>query len=319
MKYLKEFATQQEYEAYIANTNDLPNVSLIDEDDSVKYKQKPDYSKQYLTFVAVEDGTFNFKNIYNNPQTIDYSLDGGETWTTLANNANTPTIHQGDKIMWKNASSISSAGFGRFASTGKYNVEGNVMSIPYGDNFIGQETIPISMQNTFMYLFSGCTGVTSAENLSLPATTLVSNCYNAMFKDCTSLTTAPQLPATTLTGGCYRDMFRGCTSLLASPELPATTLSKNCYRDMFYGCTSLDTAPELPATTLADGCYQNMFLNCRNVSYIKMLATDISASLCLNNWVNGVAATGTFVKATSQTSLPSGDNGIPRGWTVINE
>ena len=49
-----------------------------------------------------------------------------------------------------------------------------------------------------------------------------------------------------------------------------------------------------------------------------MLATDISATNCLDNWVRNVASTGTFVKAASMTSLPSGEDGIPLGWTVIN-
>ena len=34
-----------------------------------------------------------------------------------------------------------------------------------------------------------------------------------MFNSCTSLTTAPELPATTLVTSCYQNMFDGCTSL----------------------------------------------------------------------------------------------------------
>ena len=34
-----------------------------------------------------------------------------------------------------------------------------------------------------------------------------------MFRECTSLTHAPQLPATTLTNNCYAGMFNGCTNL----------------------------------------------------------------------------------------------------------
>ena len=34
-------------------------------------------------------------------------------------------------------------------------------------------------------MFNGCTGLTTAPEL--PATTLASNCYNQMFKDCSSL------------------------------------------------------------------------------------------------------------------------------------
>ena len=49
-----------------------------------------------------------------------------------------------------------------------------------------------------------------------------------------------------------------------------------------------------------------------------MLATDISALGCLTNWVEKVASTGTFTKAESMTSLPTGVSGIPAGWTVVN-
>lgn len=48
-----------------------------------------------------------------------------------------------------------------------------------------------------------------------------------------------------------------------------------------------------------------------------MLATDVSASSCLNVWVEGVSSTGTFEKKAGAT-LPTGNNGIPSGWTVIN-
>ena len=152
----------------------------------------------------------------------------------------------------------------------------------------------------------------------LPATTLADNCYAYMFENCTSLTTAPELPATTLTFFCYSSMFVGCTSLTTAPKLPATTLETMCYNNMFMGCTSLTTAPELPATTLKFMCYYGMFRNCTSLNYIKCLATDISVSSCTNNWVNGVAATGTFVKAADMTSWTEGKDGIPEGWTVVN-
>ena len=84
---------------------------------------------------------------------------------------------------------------------------------------------------------------------------------------------------------------------------------------MFTGCLSLTTAPELPATTLAEGCYFQMFYNCSSLNYIKCLATDISAAVCLTNWVDGVAASGTFIKDAS-TTWPTGSSGIPTGWTT---
>ena len=168
----------------------------------------------------------------------------------------------------------------------------------------------------YQYMFKGCSKLTTAPEL--PATNLASNCYANMFDGCTSLTTAPVLPATTLAYSCYYYMFNGCTSLTTAPELPATTLAESCYQYMFSNCTSLTTAPVLPATTLATSCYQYMFEGCTRLNYIKCLATNISASYCTNNWVSGVAKTGTFVKASSMTSWTTGTKGIPTGWTVQN-
>ena len=85
---------------------------------------------------------------------------------------------------------------------------------------------------------------------------------------------------------------------------------------MFRVCTSLTTAPELPATILKESCYMSMFRGCTNLNYIKMLATDIGASYCLDSWVTNVAENGTFVKHPDMNDLPSGSNGIPSGWTI---
>ncbi len=162
-------------------------------------------------------------------------------------------------------------------------------------------------------MFIGCISLTSAPEL--PATTLADYCYESMFYGCASLTTAPELPATTLAKYCYSAMFYSCTSLTTAPELPATTLADYCYESMFYNCTSLTSAPELPATTLAERCYSEMFNDCTLLNYIKMLATDISADYCLNDWVSNVSSTGAFVKSAG-VEIPTGDSGIPSGWTV---
>ena len=48
-----------------------------------------------------------------------------------------------------------------------------------------------------------------------------------MFDGCISLTTAPELPATTLVYQCYNDMFQNCTSLNYIKCL-ATNIPSNC-------------------------------------------------------------------------------------------
>ena len=40
-------------------------------------------------------------------------------------------------------------------------------------------------------------------------------------------------------------MFRDCTNLTSAPELPAEKLAHECYNQMFYGCTKLSTVTML--------------------------------------------------------------------------
>lgn len=164
-------------------------------------------------------------------------------------------------------------------------------------------------------MFGNCTSLVTAPEL--PATTLTEGCYDSMFGNCTSLVTAPSiLPATTLVQGCYSNMFVGCTSLVTAPVLPATTLIQSCYSYMFKDCTSLVIAPVLPAITLATDCYGNMFFGCTSLNYIKAMFTTIPSSNYTREWVNGVAATGTFIKNSEAPWNVSGSDAIPTGWTV---
>ena len=240
-----------------------------------------DMADRYLTFVAQESGTFRF-NGTTNANTVQYSLDSGVTWKSLARNTDSPTVKSGNKIMWKGTltpSTKTSYGIGKFSSTGRFTVEGNAHSLLWGDDF--QEHTDLKGKNyAFHNLFKDCTGLTSAENLSLPATTLAKYCYYWMFEGCTSLTTAPSLPATTLAQDCYGFMFYCCTSLTTTPKLPATTLASSCYISMFEGCRSLTTAPVLPATTLASSCYRTMFAYCTSLTTAPSLPATTLAQDC---------------------------------------
>ena len=243
-----------------------------------------DYSKQYLTFVATESGTFKFSGS-TTANTVQYSVDNGNTWADLARNTNSPTVSASGKIMWRatGLTPLEAIGIGRFSSSSSFIVEGNPMSLLYGDNFQNQTSLS-GKNYAFRGLFSGCTKVASAENLSLPATTLAVRCYSQMFYKCTSLTTAPELPATTLAQECYAEMFVDCTSLTKAPELKATTLAQECYGWMFQGCTSLTTAPELLATTLANGCYGYMFSGCTALTTPpSVLPATIASRYCYYN------------------------------------
>lgn len=152
----------------------------------------------------------------------------------------------------------------------------------------------------------------------LPVMTMADSCYNSMFSFCADLITAPKLPATTLANYCYDSMFWNCTNLTTAPELPAVVLTHSCYQNMFLNCKNLVNAPELSAAALIDNCYSRIFDGCSKLNYIKMLATDISATNCMFWWTKNVSSKGTFIKHPDMNSLPEGVNGIPSGWTVIN-
>ena len=188
----------------------------------------------------------------------------------------------------------------------------------YGcSSLLATPALPATTVAPYCYyaMFSGgCSSLSSAPEV-LPATTVYESSYQNMFWSCTSLTTAPALPATTLAKDCYRYMFWGCTNLESVPELPATTLAEGCYYNMFGSCSAIESAPELPAATLADSCYFAMFESSPNLQYVKCLATNITASGCVNYWLSGVAGQGTFIKA-SDVQWPTGASGIPEGWTV---
>ena len=300
-KYIKLFNQHSQYEAFIGGGEiTLPNVSHCIDVNDVHYNPIPhDYSKDYLTFVSrASNVTFTFNGTTVNDVTnkASYSLDDGVTWTEIESGAETPSVKRGKKILWRGEMTPTNNGIGTFTATKEFDVEGNAMSLLFGDNFKGQTSLS-GKNYVLRALFRENTNVLNAENLSLPATTLANDCYTTMFAGCTSLTTAPsELPATILAENCYQGMFGGCTSLTTAPELPATTLTQGCYTAMFYGCTSLTTAPELPATTLANDCYTVMFYGCTSLTTAPQLPATTLASNCYNSM---------FADCTSLTTAPS--------------
>lgn len=289
------------YISVISNVDGIINVSTktIRFDGTTgtivnEYRVSPephDYSKDYLTFEALEDGTIKLQ--YNNLREdadgddeyyelitegididnnyIEYSTDNGNSWIKLTQvnwDSATIVVSKGDKVLTRgvnntfyvNGSSYLNI-FSFLQGTSHIKVYGNIKTI-YGEQELEQ--------NCFSWLFGNYSNLNKSE-LLVDAQYLV---------------------------------------------LPYTTLASNCYSYMFYTCTSLTTAPVLPATTLVNYCYQGMLQGCGSLRYIKMMATNVSATNCLLSWVSGVASTGTFVKNSAATWDVSGDNGIPTGWTV---
>ena len=160
MKYLKKFQNHNAYDAF-TNTDGFikPNVSICVQENEVHYNPWT-YAEAYLTFVAKESGTFTFTPQSSN--VISYSTDGGETWTE----GNSVEVNNGDKVTWKGTMTPQEyAGIGTFSSTGNFDVQGNAMSLLYGDNYKGQTDLT-GKDCAFYSLFNNNAKVVSAENLS---------------------------------------------------------------------------------------------------------------------------------------------------------
>lgn len=300
---LDHAATYSEYigpidifaDTYIETYAAVGNIRSNVVDETCIYVPAHDYSQDYLTFRVLTTGVIKWAAFGSGyTRTIEYSINDG-TWTSITSTTSGVSIpvNVDDVVRFRGTNNTyagSKSNYSGFeGSTANFDIEGNIMSLIYGDNFANQSTM--SGTYNFCSIFKKAT-VVSAENLVLPTTTLTNYCYRAMFSLCPVIVTAPALPATSLAQGCYWYMFEGC---------------------------GITTAPELLATTLVRECYGYMFTQCTSLNYIKCLATSgFGTTQCLTGWVNRVAATGTFIKDANATSWPSGNNGIPSGWTVIS-
>lgn len=266
----------------------------------------------YLCFTAQQDNSTVALTKNGSPTTItlEYSLDK-QTWNTWDRSA--IALNSGDTMYLRgnnNGFSTSSSSYYKFVMSGSIAAAGSIMTL-----LDSTDTLRTVSNYMFSRLFLECSGLTDASRLELPATTIRQMGYESFFRKCQNLTTAPSiLPATTLGPSCYQGMFE-LTQITTAPVLPATTLASYCYNSMFKKCYSLTTAPELPATTLVGSCYNEMFSGCTSLTSVTSYASNISAG-GLNNWLSGVAETGTFYNYGGAT-YPSGASGIPSGWTEI--
>lgn len=202
---------------------------------------------------------------------FEYSLDDGATWTawTVSN----PISFGNGTDLYVRGTNTKLATTGNnytqfvFSTASPVACSGNVMHL--FDHTQDLTAFPATAggdtnDRGLKYLFKDCTALTSAPDL--PATTLATYCYYYMFSGCAALTTAPVLPATSLTQYCYESMFSGCTALTSAPELPATSLTINCYYSMFADCVSLVALPALSHATFAGaGACTQMFKGCSSI------------------------------------------------------
>ena len=292
-----------------------------------------DYTTQPLTITnnTNSENTLTIKkNHASAPDvSVQYSFDL-TTWDAMPTPTTTGSsivIPAGGKIYLKGNnsgwSSINSDVTRRYFNTincsANFDVSGNIMSLLYGDDFIGQDTL--INKCTFFGLFYN-SNVVSTEYLYMPAKQLTTYCYREMFSGCIKLINTPKILANSFAQGCYYGMYDGtnilpdcsminfedittinsgvCIGLFQGTNvtdddlfeilpinpstnryyLPIQFTNGAVYQYMFKHCKKLQATPELPAITLTSNCYYEMFRGCTSLINITKLEFMYTATCC---------------------------------------
>ena len=248
----------------------------------------------YLKFTTVDDNgsTYSFSK-----SGLEYSIDGG-AWTTLASNTNTPNVPKGSNIRFRgNLTPNGSEGIGRFSSSGKFDAEGDLMTLLYGEYYVGQTGKFADYM--FRQMFT-LTKIVNAYNLVIP--------YNSG----------------SYSYSCFY-MFNACSELAVAPkELKGDTYVSNySFYQMFGNCPKLTKTPIIWYEFPAYDAMSTMFVNDALLSDVYLMQTydnnhvDFGRSY---QWLRGVSATGTFYVNQNLTwvdTIERSEHTIPAGWNIV--
>lgn len=267
--------------------------------------------------------TFKGTSIYNTVKIQEYYNYGGESITlNYSKNGGAWTAYTlGDQIQLNQNEIVAFSGANEYFGNGSRNyriyvenggvdVYGELMSlVDYSEG--------ISQEREFEYLFENNGTLRHASGLILPQNTKA-YCYEFMFNGCQGLQSSPALPAKTIESyACYR-MFYGCSSLTSNIVIEAENIKNSGAQSIFENCSSI-TQAEVKATNMDYGSIFYGFKNCSNLSSITVHQTEWYLNGTNNSvdWVEGVAANGTFTKPSS-LGEQYGTEFIPENWTVVN-
>lgn len=263
-KALHTFTLTEERSSWETTSYTEPYVSSVFRVDKPVHYNRVD---GYIRFTSLQANA-NVKMIGNGTPNVEYSRNyyDWEDWdfstVTLAN--------EGDKVWFRGVNpsgfnhDVSTTGDCRnFVSTGKTSLDGNIMTLLYGQKALGDYSLEIKENESgrcFANLFSGNTGLTG--EIELPSPTAPNRCYYGLLRDCTLWDYAPALPASENLGVyCYFTTLSN-TAIEEAPELPAMKIPEGGYDAMFYYCKKLKKAPYLPATEIDIRAYRAMFQGC---------------------------------------------------------
>ena len=259
------------------------------------------------------DDYFWFKNTYNGSNTlritreingspsssnytttVEWSKDK-KKWTKMTiGSSNSISLAKNETVYLRNDTGKFSYYNGANSARCYYKISGDYSYTVGGDlrtliNY--KNVVNLSLKNgVFAYLLYYDSSLTSASSLTFKYHTISSY-------------------------GLYQ-CFDGDESLTAAPSvLHPVNINPYCYYRM-YTRTNIRNTPVLPAQTLKEECYVQLFASCNDFSSVTSYANNISATSCLENWMNGVKSSGTFHNLGT-ASYPRSASGVPSGWTIV--
>jgi len=231
-----------------------------------RLRENVDYSNQYFTVRALADGQTTFSSRITTP--MEYSTDKGSTWVRYSGSVN---LLKGHTAMFRCAPSEDeiTSGIGRFSFSSNVCVEGNIMSLLYGSEYVGKTEL--KGHATFYELFYEQQTLIASDNLILPATTLTVSCYLELFRSCKNMINCPKtLPGAVVPDDAYHMLFQWCSKLVTCPKLAATSVGVETFAQMFQGCTSLtDQVPDDLFSTVTGATVRSfywVFKECYNLT-----------------------------------------------------
>ena len=229
---------------------------------------------------------------------IEYSTDGGSTWSTMVQDTPVTLANVGDSIQLRSSTgdnfAYTTSIYTKITGTGQLKLSGNLLSMQQDFAYHQKFT-----HNGFMGLFRQNTAIVDASEF-IPRVQALSKtyCLGYLFYGCTGLVTGCQIPdnyvdpnGLSSVGSCYYDMFYGCASMTRGPDrLPCKYATKSMYYNMFYNCSALEKAPEIDVEFVdnaanAASVFNGMFYGCSSlveppsVIKLKVLGTSCCSKM----------------------------------------
>lgn len=226
-----------------------------------------DYFSVRTPFGDDKEYTIQFEHHNMEPKELEISING-EPWQKITTSEKL-TVKGNSVIRFAGYNATYSDGQNNYmrlmtsgANTGNFVIEGDILSLVYGHDYLSYDELPEGTTYNFNHLFSH----TNAQigDLILRPKKLTPFCYSYMFAYNFATTTPAKMMATHMDKFCCDHMYSGCSLLSKPMDLPSINLAESCYASMFEGCGNLRIGNQfvLPATELKTRCYSSMFKDC---------------------------------------------------------